>query len=354
MQVPIANIQRILNKGAILQLIIAVTYKCNSKCITCNIWKLYNQDHELISKELTIEDIDKFCHDIDVKHLTDIYITGGEPYLRDDLSEMIGLIIKNNKKISVKIATNGMLPKRIAHITEDILQEFPNNDISVAVSIDGLDEVHDYIRGIKGAFKKACETISLLLYLKNDYPNLRVGISFTITENNYLQILPVRKFFFDIGITEFSCRPMHVSEHYYQLKEANLITDFDIIKTIEKQLNCMPKTVKSFFDHQIHKYLRSPKKLILPCYAGFHSAFIDPYGNVFPCMYYNFPLGNLKEKSFSNICKSDNMKTCRFNIKSGKCPNCWSECVSWLSIRLNFIRYCLWLINNYLLARILS
>jgi MoaA/NifB/PqqE/SkfB family radical SAM enzyme len=346
-QVPISNIERAFNTGTLLQLVFAVTYRCDSRCRMCNIWKVYQDKKELASKELTTADVARFFQDKGMHHLTDVYITGGEPFLRDDLSEIIGTIIRSNKRISVIIATNGMLPRKIARSTEDLAESFSHNDISIAVSLDGLDDVHDYMRGVEGAFKKACETISLLQSLRENHRNLRVGGSMTITEDNYTRIVPTWQFLNNMGVSEFSCRPMHVSEHFYQLKEATMIMDSEMIGTIEKQLNSLPKTAKSFFDQKTPTYLRSPDELIVPCFAGFHSAFLDPYGNVYPCIYYNYSLGNLKEKSFSEIWGSDTVKTCRSNIKSGRCPKCWSECVSWLSIRLDFKRYAAWLMRNF-------
>ena len=130
-----------------------MTYKCNLRCKICNIWQIPHR------KELSIAEIEKIFANL--KNICWLDLTGGEITLRKDLADIIGIILKNVKRLTVfHISTNGQPPHRIFSSAKNILR----NDLIpvINISIDGPKEINDYLKGKRGAYDSALETFMLL------------------------------------------------------------------------------------------------------------------------------------------------------------------------------------------------
>jgi MoaA/NifB/PqqE/SkfB family radical SAM enzyme len=153
----------------------SVNNYCNQLCKTCNIWK--SNPIEEKKKELKLEEIEKiFSQFPKIFWLT---ITGGEPFLREDLVEIIKIAYEKSKVNVLTLTTNGSLPNIIERKIKEIISRCKNLTIIVNVSIDGDKELHDRIRGVKGSFDKAVETIEKLKKIKNR--RLIVGVNSVIS-----------------------------------------------------------------------------------------------------------------------------------------------------------------------------
>lgn len=122
-----------------------ITYKCNLKCDKCNSNKDYLPENELKTGEII-----KILDDAKKSGFFIYHICGGEPLLREDISEI--LIHAKNKGFVTYMNTNGTFLK------EKIEQISPHLDFC-SVSIDGSENTHDRLRGCKGAYKKTIEGI---------------------------------------------------------------------------------------------------------------------------------------------------------------------------------------------------
>jgi MoaA/NifB/PqqE/SkfB family radical SAM enzyme len=121
-----------------------VTNRCNARCSHCFNWKTQPNG------ELSLEEIQK----IDFKIFDSVSITGGEPTLRVDLAEICSHVAENKNKLY--LTTNGLNPQSI----QEVIQRVGAGMVSVTVSLDGTQEVHDWIRGVN-CFDSAVETIKL-------------------------------------------------------------------------------------------------------------------------------------------------------------------------------------------------
>ena len=139
-------------------LIFFITAKCNSRCRMCFYWK--NIEKFKKQKELTLEEIKKISKSFN--HLQYLTISGGEPFLRDDLSQIVQTFVKQNNAQFISIPTNGILSEKIARLSEDMFKKCPNSFCRVALSIDGIGRDHDKIRGVLGNFKKLKKNIPLI------------------------------------------------------------------------------------------------------------------------------------------------------------------------------------------------
>ena len=122
--------------------------------------------------------------------LVELDLTGGEPHLRGDLVDVALDAARLKPSFfprlrSIVITSNGLLPQRIVSNYQRILEGLGTDiDLVSVISIDGIGETHDKIRGTKGAFELAAKTIGGLVELRKEYPNYFIGIKTTILPEN--------------------------------------------------------------------------------------------------------------------------------------------------------------------------
>ena len=114
-------------------------------------------------------------------HLT---ITGGEPFLRKDLVDLVIGAVRSCGVPRISINTNGFLTERIVSVMEALLKELHPLEIALAVSLDGPEEVHDSLRGVPGAFRAAHETVMATAPLRNHFKQFTVRVSSVLYHKN--------------------------------------------------------------------------------------------------------------------------------------------------------------------------
>ena len=142
--------------------VVAVTYRCDSRCNMCNIWQLPP------GEELAPAEYRRLP-----ATLRDVNITGGEPFLRDDIADIVRIVNERCRAPRIVISTNGFERRRIAHAAPALMKIGRN--IGIAVSLDGIGEMHDEIRGVAGGFERVIETLKQLRTLR--YRNVRVAFT---------------------------------------------------------------------------------------------------------------------------------------------------------------------------------
>ena len=126
-----------------------VTSRCNLRCSHCFYWRELNTASDT---ELSIDEIRKIAQSF--MHPVSLSLTGGEPFLRKDLKEIIEAFQAGCGTREVGIATNGTLTENIVETIRSVLEDGNLSSLSVQVSLDGLEGTHDAIRGVKGSFQK--------------------------------------------------------------------------------------------------------------------------------------------------------------------------------------------------------
>ena len=163
-----------MKKLKALDATIAITYKCNSRCRMCNIWQIKNPG------DLPLEVFYNLS-----PNLKYINLTGGEPFLRPDLPAIVKIVKKVSPKARIIISSNGWATGLITRQVKAIIKIDKN--IGLRISLDGLDAVHNQIRGLVGFYGQAIKTVESLkrLGVKN------LGFSFTIMDFNADQLKAV-------------------------------------------------------------------------------------------------------------------------------------------------------------------
>lgn len=284
---------------------IIVTYRCNAHCNMCDCFKHPTKPEE----EITLDVIEK------LPEMAFTNITGGEPFIRKDLSDIVRLIYKKTNRIV--ISTNGYFTDRILALCD----EFP--DIGIRISIEGLQEANDKIRGIPDGFNRGYSTLKTLV----ERGHKDVGFGCTVQEMNADDLVPLYKISDELNM-EFATATLHNS--FYFRKVDNKINDKQkVAKAFEDLINELLKSnspkkwFRAYFNHGLINYIYGNKRL-LPCDMGTNGFFVDPYGNVMPCNGSDerMSMGNLNEQTWDEIWISKKADEVRQMVKN--CPkNCW-------------------------------
>ena len=311
-----------MQKSKIKEVILAITYQCNSRCQMCGIWKKANPE---IFSLGSIENIPG--------GLRDINITGGEPFLSQDIVLIVKRLTDKSPRASFIISSNGFATEIILSRMKEILEINPR--VGVAISIDGIGRVHDTVRGIPGGFQKAIATVEALQKLGVK----KLRLSFTLGDYNITELRPVYELSQKLD-AELSLTLVHSSEQYFNTQ--NFITQKTKMAQvldwlIEKELSSwnVKKWLRAYYAYGMKELILKGERM-LPDYSGQTGVFIDPNGDVFPSDISNQKLGNLKEIDFSAIHKMEIQKPA---------PS-WMICTAWTAIRKHWFRAGAWIIRN--------
>ncbi len=307
----------------------ALTYRCNLKCKICNIWR-----HGL-QQEININEIEKIFKNM--SSLSWIDLTGGEITLREEIVEIIKLIITASKKICIfHISTNGQLPERAVLLVKEILKSKLTPIVNI--SIDGPEQINDELRGVEGAYCKSLETFERLKEFKNGHYYLSCTISnYNIGYMDDL-ISSLKKNIRDFQYSDLHFNIFHKSIHYYNNEFMDGRSNLRL-ETVKKYLCYCQKGnfIKRFLEKEYieglarHWYKNNSALL---CKALDATCFIDPYGVVFPCNFYSEAIGRLKDYNY-NINTLWNDRNChriRKRVEDKHCPACWSPCEAYPAI----------------------
>ena len=315
----------------------SITNMCQSRCKTCNIWKVYIDNPELKKNELKIDEIEKIFQSMG--HLFFFNISGGEPYLRKDLVEIVDLACKYLSPGVIHTPTNALAPKLIEKKTIEILEVMEENrhevPFTIKPSFDGIDQKHDEIRGVKGNFEKVLDTVTRLKEIQKDYQNLQVNLGTVISNFNYDDIVEISDYAHKLDVDSYINEIAEQRSELFTLNEPITPTAKKYEHAIEYFSSEIKEDIKS--KSKLSRYTQSfrlvyydivvqtlrEKRQVLPCYAGISNAHINPYGEVWACciLGYEKPMGDLREANydFKRVWHSRQANDVRRYIKDGNC-----------------------------------
>jgi MoaA/NifB/PqqE/SkfB family radical SAM enzyme len=163
-------------------LFLFVTSTCNSLCRTCFYWDELNK-----GQDLTFDQIARMSETAPPFHK--LWISGGEPFLRKDLAEVIELFYTNNGVRHVNLPTNGLLPKKLESVVDQLRNKCPELVVDLNFSLDGLANTHDAIRGVPNNFEKTVATIHFAEEKWVGDRRVRRNVVSCITAENYKELV---------------------------------------------------------------------------------------------------------------------------------------------------------------------
>lgn len=284
---------------------VIVTYRCNARCSMCNRYQAPSRPEE----EISIETIRKLPR----MYFTNV--TGGEPFIRADLKEIVRELYKKSDRIV--ISTNGFFTDRIL----DLCREFP--DVGIRISIEGLEKTNNEIRGLEDGFRRGYTTLKRLVAMGMK----DVGFGMTIQDRNAQDLLALYRLSDQLGM-EFATASLHNSFYFVEAK--NQIHDRPAVAhQIERLVNELlrsnhpKKWFRAYFNHGLINYIYGQKRL-LPCDMSFDTFFIDPYGDVMPCNGTKDKevMGNLNRQTWEQLWNSKEAEAVRKKVRC--CDReCW-------------------------------
>ncbi len=218
-----------------------VTERCNLYCKHC-----YSNSCNMINPntELSLNDLKKLLTQLNNKGVYKLSISGGEPFCRSDIYDI--LKFASDLKFEIYLSSNG---------TNICVDKLRNINIKVLqISIDGLNNMHDYIRGNTGTFNCA---INLLKKLKEIDCISEVGVAFSLMKCNCEEIVPLLVYLLDNSLVDiFSVIPVQISG---RASTADVLSANELKLIFEKLANCYIK-----WNNRFHLNLMVPPALIPP------------------------------------------------------------------------------------------
>ncbi len=313
-----------------------VTHKCQLECSICGIWKKPN------GNELSVPEIRKFFERSN--RFAWVNLSGGEIFLREDISEIIGAIYENCRGLYIlDFPTNGFAGDRIVkNVGEIIKNDIPK--IFTTVSLDGPESVHDRIRGVKNSWARAVDTFKNLRRLENRRFKAFFGMTLQPFNVDLFDetFAAVKTKVPDITYDDIHVNIAHHSRHYYANDK---IADDPVsrwkIWTAMKHISGLRKTGAFNPVHILERRYQALAKSYIDtgrtpvaCQALSVSIFMDPAGNIYPCSIYGKNIGNIRDFGYDirNLYRLKSLKSARNNIINGGCPQCWTPCEAYQSI----------------------
>lgn len=306
-----------------------ISFQCNSRCQTCNVWKKQVD-------ELKMDEWEKVFQSLG--HLPYwVTISGGEPFLQAYLLEFCQKLYQICQPAIINIPTNAVLYQKIPQIAEQIIKSCPKSKIVINLSLDGVGEDHDKIRGVPGNFEKWKKTYEALRQF--NYPNFIFGIHSVMSKLNidpstslragkfkelveYSLSLNPDQYIFEIAEErgELDTIGMDITPSAAEYAEViKKIRPF-LIKKKQKGLARISQAFRMIYIDLVDQYLQNPRQTI-PCYAGIASAQISADGQVWPCCIRANNVGNLRnhDYNFKKIWFDEKANEVRKSIKNREC-----------------------------------
>lgn len=282
-------------------MVVSVSFRCNSKCRTCDVWRKSND-------EMTVEEWRQVFVSLGRApfYLT---FTGGEPFLRADFHELVIAGAELCRPGVITIPTNGLLTNRILDQVDQVCAAAPHSQIGVNLSLDGIGQEHDEIRNVPGNWDRAMGTWQGLKELQPKHENLVLSVHTVVSKLNVQRIYDiVEELEFlkpDSLITEVAEERVELGTVGWDItppaEEYAPIADY-----LSERAGVMPTKGLARFTqafraqyYQLAKRILREQVQVIPCQAGWASGHIAPNGDVWTCCVRAEPVGNLRQTGYN-------------------------------------------------------
>jgi MoaA/NifB/PqqE/SkfB family radical SAM enzyme len=305
-----------------LNLTFSVSYRCNARCRTCNVWKKRVDD-------LTLPEYVRLFDSLGPS-LYWATFSGGEPFLRPDLIDIVLACYDRCHPEIITIPTNGILRERIVDGVARLSRHARDSKIIINFSLDGIGTRHDELRGVPGNYAKLREAYRELKAAA--HANVTVGIHAVVSQFNVGELPALREhvrreFEPDSFITELAEERLEldtIGEEITPDADAYAAVVDDLVADIDRSRATGFSTVIQAFRREYYELAHrtlAEQRQVLPCYAGLASAQVAPNGDVWTCCTRAESMGNLRESGFDfmKVWTSRRADELRGSIRRGEC-----------------------------------
>jgi len=310
---------------------ISITRACRSACLTCDCGFDTRRGLVNVNEELSLDEWLQIIDKIDWQ-LALLTISGGEPMLSPNL-EAVALAFAEQTSVDfVTIPTNALMPDLVLSKVERILEKSRGaTRWHINVSVDGIGEVHDHVRGVEGNFEKCLKTIDGLMALRNRFPNLRVGVHTVVSNYTVNSVEETVNYFKRMKIDN------HIAEIAEEREELGTIgrpitpiKDYARLTPILKQAlenreeDKIRRSLRRSYYDLVGEWVREPKRQHVPCMAGVASCHITEKGYLTSCCtrwVAKGLIGNLREANYDikRLWFTETAEDLRRRIKNQEC-----------------------------------
>lgn len=310
-----------------------VTFRCNAKCVMCDSWRLPGQD------ELTTDEVERIYAALPTVDV--LRLTGGEPFLRKDLGAIVSLGVRHLDPRFVHITTNGFLTGRIVDLVERRDLSVP---LQLLVSIDGVGEKHDEVRGVPESYGRAMATIAALAPRRQEL-NLQLAVNQTVVDAEGAEHYgPLRDALADLDV------PLHLVVAYKESATYSTVRDLAravdgadayetygsftraeigaLLDEAERDLQRLgrpERLAKGYYLAGLRRRLLGENGPAGPSCVALHAHLrIFPTGDVPTCQQNTQIVGNLRETPFEQVWAGAAAREQRAWVEN--CAGCWAEC----------------------------
>jgi MoaA/NifB/PqqE/SkfB family radical SAM enzyme len=301
-----------------------ITRRCIARCIMCNIWQSPSTASELEARDWL-----KLLESPLLSELKELDITGGEPFLRKDFTELmlgIGKLKASHLKrlCSVAITTNGFLTDKILGDVSAVIASLETAGVPLvfACGFDAVGDIHDRIRRFKGGWERLHATMEGLVALREKFPSLVLGIKTTVSRHNIDQLDRICRYAENRGLFTIISPFILTANRYANLQRKNALA-FSIEDM--KKLRRFYQLSRFQWSHYRNEMLHflDTGRMDKPCSAGFNYFFIRSTGEIYACPIIDAPLGNVKETPFETLVRNASAACFRRHIlKFSECRAC--------------------------------
>ncbi|MFH1453195.1 MAG: radical SAM protein [Armatimonadota bacterium] len=296
-------INEVLELSAPVFCFLEITNLCNNKCPGCG-----NVFEHGIQKQLSLAQWEKAINEIS-EQVSSVRVTGGEASLREDFWEILDLL--ENKNLCFSVFSNGRWKS-----PEKFLDKIKSYKYfkGFLISLHGHNaESHDKWSGVEGSFNETTGNLKLAAG-----KNIIFSTNAVISPYNYNFIKEITDLAFSLGARGA------VFNRFYQSGEESLkavVSEKELLSAISSIEKLKRSNYKNFINYGNcipHCFCHSASN---GCTTGTTFCTIDPFGNMRPCNHAEYIAGNILEKGFLNIWKSEKMRIWRGYIP-GECKKC--------------------------------
>jgi len=304
-----------------LNLVVSLTYRCNSRCKTCNVWRKS-------ADELTTDEWQRIFRKIG-KAPYYLTFSGGEPFLRSDIVDIVRAAGALCQPSIITIPTNALMSQVVPQKVEQILDAAQGIQVGINVSLDGTGLHHDAIRGVDGAYERAMETYQRLRAL--NHRNLTLGVHTVVSRFNVADFAQIYQ---ELSKLEADSYISEMAEERVELGTTGMditpspheyarVADFLTTQIKNSHYSGLARITQAFRMryYELAKRTLIEERQVIPCYAGFSSGHIAPDGDVWACCTRAEPLGNLRQTDYdlAPIWFGERAEAMRRSIVAGEC-----------------------------------
>jgi MoaA/NifB/PqqE/SkfB family radical SAM enzyme len=326
-----------------------VNLRCNTKCAMCNIWELKS------SHALSTEQYDAIFADPAYARVEYIILAGGEPTLRHDLPEIVELMHKRMPRLKKLLIPSNVINKssvqkqypRIARYCAD-----HKIRLTLGVSLDGIGETHDKVRGVKGAYAKVMESIEFMKELQKQVP-FNMSIDPTIFSMNIHEMQQLKELAERLNMP-ITFQIASVAEDYYHNTD---VEDVLALKGEDRwKLTAFLKRQVAesslldslaFYYAEVVEHLEGAPTRGMPCPFADQGLLLNPDGSLQYC-HNSHPIGNVLETPTTQLYYGREHLAYRDSVVQDACPTCRMSCLFFVSVRKEVFPFLSFLVKRML------